>query len=100
MKKRDLPEVHVEAWRKSGLSQAEYCRQRGVNPKTFSGWVKREPAAGGLAGLGLIPVRVAPAPVAAEEGPALVLRLAPGVRLDIPATVPARWVAELLRGLA
>ncbi|SMF94298.1 hypothetical protein SAMN02949497_1607 [Methylomagnum ishizawai] len=99
MKKRDLPEVHVEAWRKSGLSQAEYCRQRGVNPKTFSGWVKREAPTGEPSGLGLIPVRVAPA-ASAVEVPALVLRLAPGVRLDIPATVPARWVAELLRGLA
>lgn len=99
MKKRGLPEVHVEAWRKSGLSQAEYCRQRGVNPKTFSGWVNREAPAVEPASLELIPVRVAPAPVAAVELPGLVLRLAQGVRLEIPAAVPARWVAELLRGL-
>ncbi|BBL77271.1 hypothetical protein MishRS11D_43690 (plasmid) [Methylomagnum ishizawai] len=81
------------------MSQAEYCRQRGVNPKTFSGWVKREASAGESASLELIPVRVAPAATAVEV-PALVLRVAQDVRLEIPATVSARWMAELLRGLA
>ena len=32
---------HVEAWRKSGLSQADYCRQQGLNHKTFSVWTRR-----------------------------------------------------------
>jgi len=32
---------HVEAWRESGLSQADYCRQQGLNPKTFSAWARR-----------------------------------------------------------
>ncbi len=32
---------HVEAWRGSGLSQADYCRQQGLNPKTFSVWTRR-----------------------------------------------------------
>ena len=27
---------HVNAWRESGLSQADYCRQQGLNRKTFS----------------------------------------------------------------
>ena len=27
---------HVEAWRESGLSQADYCHQQGLNRKTFS----------------------------------------------------------------
>ena len=26
---------HVEAWRESGLSQADYCRQQNLNPKPF-----------------------------------------------------------------
>jgi transposase len=29
----------VEAWKKSGLSQAMFAKQWGVNPITFSGWV-------------------------------------------------------------
>ena len=32
---------HVEAWLESGLSQADYCRQQGLNPKTFSTWARR-----------------------------------------------------------
>ncbi len=33
---------HVKAWRESGLSQADYCRQQDLNPKTFSRWVQLE----------------------------------------------------------
>ena len=32
--------LHVEAWRESGLSQADYCRQQGLNRKTFSLWTR------------------------------------------------------------
>ena len=32
---------HVNAWRESGLSQADYCRQQGLNRKTFSVWTRR-----------------------------------------------------------
>ena len=31
---------HVETWRESGLSQADYCRQQGLNHKTFSVWTR------------------------------------------------------------
>ena len=30
---------HVKAWHESGLNQANYCRQQGINPRTFSRWV-------------------------------------------------------------
>ena len=65
---------HVEAWRESGLSQADYCRQQGLNRKTFSLWTRRDQ--GDLSmdkdtPLELIPVQVAPsAPVATAEASA------------------------------
>lgn len=31
----------VEAWGQSGLSQAEFCRQRGVNGGTFAWWKRQ-----------------------------------------------------------
>ena len=31
----------VAAWERSALTQAEFCRRRGVNPVTFSGWKGR-----------------------------------------------------------
>ncbi len=33
--------THVEAWRKSGVSQAEYCRQKGINSHQFGYWKKK-----------------------------------------------------------
>ncbi len=50
---------HVEARRESGLSQADYCRQQGLNPKTFSTWTQRELSFDKTAPLEIIPVHVA-----------------------------------------
>ena len=33
---------HVRAWHGSGLSRADYCRQRGLNLRTFNQWVARQ----------------------------------------------------------
>lgn len=32
--------LHVEAWRRSGLSRAEYCSRHGLKTKTFARWMK------------------------------------------------------------
>jgi Transposase len=32
--------LHVEAWRRSGLSRAEYCGRHGLKTKTFVRWMK------------------------------------------------------------
>ena len=32
---------HIKKWQASGLSQAEYSRQHGIHPTTFSGWLRR-----------------------------------------------------------
>jgi hypothetical protein len=31
--------VHIEAWRRSGLSRAKYCVQHGLDPRTFGRWI-------------------------------------------------------------
>jgi hypothetical protein len=33
--------VHIEAWRRSGLSRAAYCRDHRLQPKTFGDWLKK-----------------------------------------------------------
>jgi len=33
---------HVRAWHVSGLSRADYCRQCGLNLRTFNQWVARQ----------------------------------------------------------
>jgi transposase-like protein len=84
----------IQAWQASGLTQAAYCRQHGLNPNTFNGWRRRYRAAPAPA-TGLVPVQVAPAAPAS----ALVLRLAAGHALELPADTGPGWVAELLRCL-
>jgi hypothetical protein len=86
---------HIEAWQRSGLSQAEYCAQQQINVRTFTARLsdyRKLPAAVSAA---LIPVHIEPS-VAAT----IVFTHAQGHRLELPPSVSARWVAELLRCLA
>ncbi len=86
---------HIEAWQSSGLSQAEYCAEQQINVRTFTARLsdyRKLPEAESAA---LIPVHVKPA--AAGD---IVFIHAQGHRLELPASVSARWVAELLRCLA
>lgn len=41
-KHQQLRVGHISAWRQSGLSQNEYCRQHKLCPSTFSGWLTRQ----------------------------------------------------------
>ena len=95
---------HVEDWRESGLSQADYCHQHGLNRKTFSLWTRRdqgEPSMDRDTSLELISVQVSPSvPVATAEASALLLRFPHGAQLELSTAVPPRWLAELLRCLA
>ena len=94
---------HVEAWRESGLSQADYCRQQGLNSKTFSTWtrrVRRELTRIKDAPLQVIPVQVAPSVPATPTQASVVLRFPHGAQLELSTAVPPRWLAELLRCLA
>jgi hypothetical protein len=88
---------HIEAWQRSGLSQAEYCAAQQINVRTFAARLsdyRKLPKADSVT---LIPVQVAPSePVDA----AIIFTHAQGHRLELPASVSANWVAELLRCLA
>ena len=93
---------HVDAWRESGLSQADYCRQQGLNHKTFSVWTRRVQVDLSLdknAPLGLLPVQVEPSPSLASTQASMMLWLAHGAQLELSTDVPPRWLAELLRCL-
>ena len=88
---------HIEAWQRSGLSQAEYCAAQQINVRTFAARLsdyRKLPQSDSVA---LIPVQVAPSePVDAS----ILFTHAQGHRLALPTSVSARWVAELLRCLA
>lgn len=94
---------HIERWQCSGLSQAEYCGQHGINVRTFAARLcdsRKQPATDSVA---LVPVRIAPTEptlLATSTAAAMVFTDAHGHRLELPSSVSAGWVAELLRCLA
>ncbi len=86
---------HIEAWQSSGLSQAEYCAQQRINVRTFTARLsdyRKLPKSDSVA---LIPVQVEP-----TAAGVMVFTHAQGHRLELPTSVSARWVAELLQCLA
>lgn len=93
---------HIESWQSSGLSQAAYCRQRGLNYKTFTVRLsayrknRKEACSSHPPATALIPVQVqAPLTVGAIR-----LTTDQGHRVELPASISATWLAELLRCLA
>lgn len=84
---------HIEeAWQRSGLSQADYCAGQQINVRTFTARLsdyRKLPKADSAAS---IPVQVEPSAVGV-----MVFTHAQGHRLELPASVSANWVAELLR---
>ena len=91
---------HVEAWRESGLSQADYCRHQGLNPKTLSAWARRALPVDKATPLEVIAVQVTPSAPAVIADTNLILRLGHGAHLELSTAVSPHWLAELLRCLA
>lgn len=90
--KRRFWHAHVRAWARSGLSQSEYCRRRGLSRSLFGYWKKRlrpEDAAREAASVQLVAVepRVVEAAVGAvsrERGPAvLAVRVGDRYRVEV-----------------
>lgn len=97
----------IQAWQCSGLSQAAYCRQQGLNYGTFtmrlSVYRKRLPdaAASSTSATTLIPVQVQSSVThAAPLEPDVIRLMHSGSQLELPMSTPACWLAELLRCLA
>lgn len=91
--------THITAWQSSGLSQAAYCRQHQLTYTTFSARLselRAQARSSSSAPPVLVPIQVQP-PLLQEA--CLVLRHAQGHRLELPASVSAAWLAELLRCL-
>ena len=86
---------HIEAWQRSGLSQAEYCAKQHVNVRTFTARLSEFRKSFKSDSAVLIPVQVESAAAGV-----MVLTHAQGHRLELLVSVSASWVAELLRCLA
>ncbi len=88
--------VHIEAWRRSDLTQREYCAAQGLGEKAFYRWRRKEweAVASAQSSLTLVPVSVG-APV---TGSVVRLHSPGGWRIELPAG-SAPWLADLLRHL-
>lgn len=87
---------HLEAWRRSDLTQREYCANQGLGEKAFYRWRRkeREAVASAKSSLTLVPVSVS----ASVTGNVVRLHSPGGWRIELPAD-GAPWLADLLRQL-
>jgi len=86
---------HIEAWQSSGLSQRDFCAQQQINFRTFTARLseyRKLPVATSAA---LIPIHIESTSV-----DVIVFKHTQGHQLELPGSVSAAWVAELLRCLA
>jgi transposase-like protein len=86
---------HIAAWRESGLSQRAYCREHGLNAKTFGNWLRidRQTSAEVPS---LIPVKLKPA---ASSEQLLYLRGSGAYTLRLPVDISPQWLGALLKCL-
>jgi hypothetical protein len=90
---------HIQIWQASGLTQAVYCQQQGLNAKTFSRWFKTYQLSNQSTKPLLIPVEIKPAADTLPATEPIWLRLAKGYSLELPSDISPRWLAELLQCL-
>lgn len=95
---------HLKAWGRSGWSQAEYCRRRGLAAADFSWWkgelTRRDAAARRKAGR-VSTARFVPVQVIAGNGgsAACEVILRNGRRMRVGAACEPGWIAKLATAL-
>ena len=86
--------THIENWQRSGLKQADFCQKQGINYNTFSARLYDYRKQQDQSRPALIPVQVHGLSEASDK--AIVLKHSNGHQLDLPSTISAAWLAELL----
>lgn len=89
---------HIEAWSRSGLTQAAYCGQHGLTRKSFYRWrgiaKKAKSTTTAKSPLTLVPISV----TASVIGGGVQLQSPGGWKVELPVG-DASWLADLLRQL-
>lgn len=75
---------------------AAYCREHGLNTKTFGNWVSKHRAGQVIRSPALVPVTIKPMSMPVNT---LRLRGQGGHVLELPLTVSPHWLGELLNCL-
>lgn len=74
---------HLECWRQSGLSQAEYCRQNDLKPRRWNYWKKNLTMAFSETAVSFIPVPLSTNLPVAVPGSNLSLFTANGYKVEV-----------------
>ncbi len=96
----------LAAWRKSGMTMAAFCRERGLPSHRLSWWHRRlgggtgegtRKQGGGEQGRGMVEAVI----TGAHQEAAVVLKLRGGARIEVasPQRVDTSWVLQLAFGL-
>ena len=88
----------VGAWRRSGLTQAEFARREGVRYPTFASWVQQQRAANGGPKAATPPMRFAEVAWPASAACGLEVRLADGTILRGERVEEMAALVRALRG--
>lgn len=92
--KQSFWEPHINGWKESGISQADYCRSQGLNIRVFGYWkrklCRKAPESG------FVPVLIKPAGAVAGRSDAS-LRLI--IREDLSIEIGDRFNPDTLRKL-
>ena len=107
-------QAQVEAQRRSGLSQAAFCRRRGFPKGTFGFWkwkLRREAGRSPHRGVAVtprtietpsfVPIQITPIqePRAVEPGPEIEIAFGDGWCVRVRGRVDAAWLVQVVRGL-
>ena len=95
MSSSEARRIHIEAWQTSGMTQAAYCGEHGLNTRTFGNWIRKH-RAGQVIRSEFVPVTIKPMSVPANT---LRLRGQGDHVLELPSTVSPHWLGELLKCL-
>ena len=96
MSSSEARRIHIETWQTSGMSQAAYCREHGLNTRTFGNWVHKHRADQVIRSPALVPITIKPMSMPANT---LCLRGQGDHVLEMPSTVSPHWLGELLKCL-
>lgn len=85
---------HIEYWQRSGLKQADYCRQQQINYATFSARLSEHRKSSSKELPAVLPVKIQPVKVTP-----IILKFSNGTQIEFAGQPSATWLAELLKCL-
>ncbi len=79
---RPTYQSHINAWKQSGISQSDFCRQHGLNIKIFGYWKRK--LCSRPEGVSFVPVAIKPShPASMKSGSSLRIVTGNGLSIEV-----------------